>query len=99
MTRVPARHPGHCLRCFYDLLSAASPQKKKALAPLREWIEENLEIAISGCGGYDNGSLPIRLEEPDLESFCESAMARARDDSLSSAGNVLFEIRYKLEAA
>jgi len=100
MTQPSVRKPGRCLRCFYDLLSSsATPQKMAALSPLREWIEENLEIAVSEQDAHEAGTIPVRLEQPDLESFCESAMLRARETYLSQARNVLLEIRYKLEAA
>jgi hypothetical protein len=97
MTRLPARHPGRCLRCFYDLFQAASPEKRKALDPLRQWIEDNLEIAVSADRGRP-ATLPIRLEEPDLESFCQGAMSRVREERLTDAERVSLEIRFKAAA-
>lgn len=99
LTRSRSAHPGRCLRCFYDLLGAASPAQRPALQPLKSWIEENLVISCRADGGEPGTTLPVRLEEPDLETFCEQAMRRVVEDGGLRARRLEMEIRFREKAA
>jgi hypothetical protein len=97
-------HPGRCLRCFYDLLGAASPEKEKALQPLREWIEGHLEIAVTPQGSQPETplepvvALPVKLDAPDLETFCRGAMENVHKGRFVTADEVQLEVRFKADA-
>ncbi len=100
MTKAPQRQPGRCVRCFYDLFQKAPSAKRKALAPLREWIEENLEIEVRALpDGSDPQTLALRLNSPDLETFCLDAMEAARERNRANASRIHLEIRFKATAA
>ncbi|MFP4351905.1 MAG: hypothetical protein ACLFRP_00365 [Puniceicoccaceae bacterium] len=100
MTKTPQRQPGRCVSCFYDLFQKAPSAKRKALTPLREWIEENLEIEIrSEPDGSELQALALRLDSPDLETFCLDAMETARERNRAEATRLQLEIRFKPAAA
>ena len=98
MTQGRPGHPGQCVNCFYALLGAARGEKRQALQPLREWIESNMEIAIK-AGDIPAGRFPVLLKEPDLESFCEEAMRRARYDAVFSAPQIELSFSFKPQRA
>lgn len=98
MARGETRHPGKCVSCFYALLGVARGEKRKALEPLRRWIEENLEISVQ-AGERELGRLPALLEEPDLQSFCERAMRRVREDAVIDDPEIALSLRFKRAAA
>ena len=45
-------HPGKCVRCFFQLFTAASANRSALprLAPLIAWLEANLEISVRADG-------------------------------------------------
>lgn len=96
MTTDPA-HPGQCVRCFYELLTRAKGEHSPALQPLRDWIQTHVEIAVK-AGGHPATRLPVQLEDTDLESFCQRAMERVREDTAIGEPEVILELRYKDEA-
>lgn len=98
MSRGGFSHPGRCVSCFYALLSVASGEKRRALEPLKRWIEENLEIAIQ-AGEKDAGLLPVFLAEADLESFCQQAIRRVREDAVIEGPEVALRFCLKRRRA
>lgn len=95
MTQGKTRYPGKCLRCFYALLQGAGPEKQRYLDPLKRWIEENLVITVQK-GDALSETLPVRLREPDLESFCQKAMYQIREaEEATSDAVVTLEIAFK----
>ncbi len=99
MSKSPLRHPGRCLRCFYELFQAAPPRNREALSPLRQWIEENMVIAYGPDRTERAGVMPMELDEPDLESFCFEAMRKARQLGPRLARQLELEIQFKPIAA
>jgi len=89
-------HPGKCVQCFYRLLQVARPEQAGSLAPLRTWIEENIEVAIF-AGESPAGSFPVRLDSPDLEHFCGEAMRRVQMDIVTP--EVPVELAFSLKAS
>lgn len=92
-----AIHPGKCVQCFYRLLQAAQPEQTQSLAPLRSWIEENIEVSIF-AGDAPAGRFPVRLDQPDLEQFCDEAMRRVRLDVVAPEGPVELAFSFKASA-
>lgn len=98
MTQGRSAHPGKCVSCFFALLGAAKGEKRRALEPLRTWIEENLEIGI-WAGDREAGKLPVLLEASDLEELCSEAMNRIQEDAVIAADQVELQFRFKTSRA
>lgn len=92
MTQEPG-HPGRCVTCFYRLLGRAGQHEAGALVPLREWIEDHIEIAIR-TGPEEAGSLPVKLEAPGLEDFCDEVIRYVRSDPSIAAPEVELGFAY-----
>lgn len=86
--------PGRCVQCFFRLLGASEAKEEPALTPLRRWIEEHITITIEAGGGHA-GTLPVRLEAPDLDSFCRGVMNFVREDTAIQDARVELSFRYK----
>lgn len=97
MTQSPAA-PSQCVQCFFRLLQVAEPSYEPALRPLKTWIESHIEIAIQ-AGDAPKGSLPVQLDQPDLQRFCENAMQRVQLDTMAHDRPVELTFRYKSSAA
>jgi len=91
-------HPGKCVRCFFQLFSAAGSAEMPRLAPLIAWLEANLEIAVR-ADGKDLETLPVKLRgAEDLESFCLRSIDNVRFDRGYVARRVNLAFRYKAAA-
>ena len=91
-------HPGKCVRCFFQLFTAASSAAMPRLAPLIAWLEKNLEISVR-ADGQELETLPVKLREAeDLESFCLRSIEEVRLDRGYSARRVNLAFRYKAAA-
>lgn len=86
-------HPGTCVKCFFGLLGDL--RRPGALAPLRHWLEQNLEVAVT-IGGEVVEALPVRLDlSADLRDFCERTIATVRHDRAYDAERIELGFRYK----
>lgn len=91
-------HPGSCVRCFFRLFVTAGSKGRPLLAPLRHWIEQELEIEVSERGRLLE-VLPVEVRSGDtLESFCRRAISQVRHDRAYTARRIRLGFRYK-EAA
>ena len=91
-------HPGKCVRCFFQLFSAANPAAMPRLAPLIAWLEKNLEISVR-ADGVELERLPVKLRgADDLESFCIRSIESVRFDRGYTARRVDMAFRYKAVA-
>jgi hypothetical protein len=91
-------HPGKCVRCFFRLFEAAGDDGKVHLAPLKAWLERNVEIFISGDGEVLE-TLPFALHrDEDLEGFCLRAIDHIRMDRGYSSSRLQLAFRYKAAA-
>lgn len=91
-------HPGKCVRCFFQLFTAAGSEAMPMLAPLRAWIEERLEIAVR-ADGRDLETLPVKLRQgEDLEAFCLRSIRGVRMDRSYQARRLDLAFRYKAVA-
>jgi len=88
-----AGHPGKCVKCFYRLMGRARHHETGALVPLRKWIEDHIEVSIR-AGTEQAGSLPVRLEAPDLEDFCDEVIRNVRADPKIAAPEVELGFTY-----
>lgn len=91
-------HPGKCVRCFFQLFTAAGKEALPRLAPLKAWLEANLEISVK-ADGRDLETLPVKLRPgEDLESFCLRSIKQVRFDRGYTAKRVNMAFRYKAAA-
>ncbi len=91
-------HPGKCVRCFFQLFTAAGKEALPRLAPLKAWLETNLEISVN-ADGRELETLPVKLRQgEDLESFCLRSIKQVRFDRGYTAKRVSMAFRYKAAA-
>ncbi len=93
LTKRPNQKAGKCLRCYYTLLEAADSAKQPKLAPLKQWIEENMEIAVHAKNWQ--ASMPVELDVPTFESFCEQTIRRIRGNTQLHHPHIHLELQYK----
>ena len=86
-------HAGKCVHCFFGLLGDLG--KPGALAPLRHWLEQNLEVAVT-IDDEVVEVLPVSLDQSkSLEEFCHRAMDTVRYDRSYDAKRIEMEFRYR----
>ena len=91
-------HPGKCVRCFFQLFTAAGRAEMPRLAPLIAWLEANLEIAVR-ADGRELETLPVKLHgSDDLESFCLRSIDKVRLDRGYPVRRLDLAFRYKAAA-
>ncbi|MCW1886926.1 hypothetical protein OKA04_19455 [Luteolibacter flavescens] len=91
-------HPGKCVRCFFRLFTAAGTESQPKLAPLRNFMEQHLEIAVR-ADGAELEVLPVTLlAGEDLEEFCLRSMKQVRLDRTYRAKRLELAFRYKAAA-
>ena len=89
-------HPGKCVRCFFQLFTAAGREEMPRLAPLKAWLEENLEIYVN-ADWRELETLPVKLRQgEDLESFCLRSIQQVRLDRGYTARRVNLAFRFKI---
>lgn len=90
--------PGKCVRCFFQLFTAAGTDSLPKLGPLRDFLERNVEIAVR-ANGSDLETLPVELRQgEDLEGFCMRSMKQVRLDRTYQAKRVDLAFRFKAAA-
>ncbi len=91
-------HPGKCVRCFFQLFTAAGSSAMPRMAPLIAWLETNLEIAVR-ADGKELETLPVKLRRTDdLESFCLRSIDEIRLDRGYAVRRLDLAFRYKAAA-
>lgn len=96
---VSQGHPGKCVRCFFRLFEAAGPEAQPRLAPLKAWLEKNVEISVR-TDDKELETLPFTLNRnEDLESFCLRSIDHIRMDRGYDASRLQLAFRYKALAA
>jgi hypothetical protein len=91
-------HPGKCVRCFFQLFTAAGSAAMPRMAPLVAWLEANLEIAVR-ADGKELETLPVKLRSSDdLESFCLRSIEKIRLDRDYPVRRLDLAFRYKVAA-
>jgi hypothetical protein len=85
---------GDCLGCYFKILSACE-RSAAALSPLRQWLEERLELVAHAPGAGELERLPIILEGEDLEDFCAGVMDRFREDRRYRHGVIELSLNFR----
>ena len=91
---VQRKHPGKCVDCYFRL-HTAEPEKMTNLAPLREWLERNIEIVAADQHERLLEKIPLRLDTHDLESFCHKVINFLRDDRAFQAPLISLNFAFK----
>ena len=92
-------HPGKCVRCFFRLYEAADGGLVQDLAPLRAWLETNVEISVRR-EGEELETLPFApAKHEDLEAFCMRSIGLIRMDRGYQGKHLQLAFRYKALAA
>ena len=94
LSHSPYLLAGSCLICFYALLEAADSSKERALAPLKHWIEENMEVSIENAE-TPKATYPVSLEAENFESFCSRTIEMVRADDSVDDETVSLRLKYK----
>jgi hypothetical protein len=91
-------HPGKCVRCFFRLFDSGTSKGFPVLAPLRRWLETNVEIVVTS-GARLLEALPLHFAgEENLEEFCQRSMQHVRMDRGYDAKQIGMKFRYKIAA-
>lgn len=89
--------PGRCVSCYFRLATSARPEAD--LAPLRSWLESEIEIVAKDASAQVLETLPLRLEGDDLETCCRQTMDAMRDDRVHPTALLALSFRFKHSAA
>jgi hypothetical protein len=92
------QHPGRCIQCYFKLYGIADPGSESLLNPLKVWIESNIEVIAKDGREQILEQLPLRLDAPDLEAYCQEVIHEFRTNRVYHAQNLTLEFGYK-EAA
>jgi hypothetical protein len=96
---MSAEHPGKCVRCFFRLFTAAGSEALPKLAPLKAWLEQNLEVSVR-ADGEELETMPVKLlQRENLEAFCLRSIHKVRMDRSYRAKRLDLAFRYKALAA
>jgi hypothetical protein len=91
-------HPGRCIQCYFKLCGSADLTSESLLKPLKSWIESNIEVIAKDGQEQILEQLPLRLDAPDLEAYCQDVIHEFRTNRVYPSQNLTLEFRYK-EAA
>jgi hypothetical protein len=90
--------PGLCVSCYFKLTAGSDSASQRLLFPLRVWLESNIEVVARDSDSAVLEHLPLKLDRPDLESYCTGMIGEFRDNRVYSTEVLTLEFRYK-EAA
>jgi hypothetical protein len=93
---INGQHPGKCVACFFKILAPACRiEKVNAVAPLKDWLEKNLEIVVKDDSTLELERLSVNLLEDDLETFCQKVMMQIHYDRNYANRQLSLHFAYK----
>jgi hypothetical protein len=92
---IKRQHPGKCVDCYFQLHSDAAPSELQNLAPLREWLERNIEIVAADQKQNLLEKIPLRLDGQNLEAFCHKVINLLRSDRAFETPMVSLDFAFK----
>ena len=90
--------PGLCVSCYFKLSGGSDAASQTSLLPLRAFLESNIEVVARDGASIVLEHLPLKLDLPDLESYCNRTIDEFRENRVYSTDLLTLEFRYK-EAA
>jgi hypothetical protein len=97
-SHFPVTKGEDCIQCYFKLYGIAAPDSEDLLRPLKVWIESNIEVIAKDGREQILEQLPLRLDAPDLEAYCQDVIHEFRTNRVYPSQNLTLEFRYK-EAA
>ena len=89
-------HPGDCVQCFFGLLG--NLDRPGALAPLRHWLEQNLEVAVE-IDGETRETMPVSFgNSRTLNDYCLRMVDLVRNDRSYQEDSIRLRFQYRGEA-
>ena len=90
--------PGLCVSCYFKLIVGSDSASQVLLSPLRAWLESNIEVVARDGESMVVEHLPLKLDPPDLESYCSQIIGEFRDNRVYATDLLTLEFRYKQAA-
>ena len=91
-------HPGKCVRCFFTISHSFVNEQDAGILALRNWLERNVELAITADGCLLE-TIPFHPQPGvDLETYCRTAIRLVRLDRAYRQHAITIRFRYR-EAA
>ena len=85
-------HPGDCVQCFFGLLG--NLDRPGSLAPLRHWLESNLEVAVE-INQQIRETLPVRFgKTSSLNDYCQHVASLIRKDRNYTEKRITLSFQY-----
>ncbi|MDR0532638.1 MAG: hypothetical protein LBH01_01655 [Verrucomicrobiales bacterium] len=92
---IKRQHPGKCVDCYFQLHANARDTRLQNLAPLREWLERNIEIVAADQKQNLLEKIPLKLDAQDLESFCQKIINFMYTDRAFQTPTVSLDFAFK----
>lgn len=96
-------HPGRCVSCYFKLLAAGPDQVDPHLTPLRQWLEQHVEIVArdNTSTGEELETFSLDLTRADsLEDCCQDSIRTVlHDRNFVSTHKISLEFRFRPMAA
>jgi hypothetical protein len=89
------QNPGRCVSCYFKLFSAARGDKVRRLHALRKWLETNLVVIAKDEQDRLLESIPVNLDEADLESFCQRMLQEVMNNRVYGGKRVELRFAFK----
>jgi len=87
--------PGECLQCYFRIFGRLNRQKAEPMNPLRQWMEENLEVIALDDQQQELERLPISLHAESLEAFCREMMAEFHFNRAYPASRIELSVAFR----
>lgn len=91
------RHPGRCVRCYFDLLIDQNSMSTPELHALRGWLEQHIEVVARDHQDALLERMPLQLHSQDLESYCHNMIDEVIKDR--AYGNAEVGLTFEFKAA
>lgn len=89
--------PGTCVACYFKILGVAARHRREAVVtPLRQWLEQHLEVVAQNEADTVLERFPVVLDEADLESYCQGVMRTFHFDRSYEIQSLSLRFEYKV---
>ncbi len=89
------QNPGRCVSCYFKLFSAAKGDKVRRLQALRKWLETNLVVVARDERDRMLESIPLFLDDGDLESFCQRMLQEVVHNRVYKSERIELQFAFK----
>lgn len=89
------QNPGRCVSCYFKLFNAARGDKVRRLNALRKWLETNLVVVAKDDQDQLLESIPLFLDDADLESFCQRMLQEVIHNRVYNSKRIELHFAFK----